>query len=170
MAQASLLTDILRILTPEEISELTSQSTSNSRLALTDLLDMVEEGESVSFNTEASEVDGAKILPFKKKEEVTEEKEVYHCGKNTQEYIEHHFHKITLGETAKNERGDTVVTSVFILKEKERFKYVQAKLKSREVLDLYRKNSNVDIEQEKILKDDLSKSSRSGVLINKKQY
>ena len=32
------------------------------------------------------------------------------------------------------------------------------------------KNANVDIEQEKTLKDDMAKSSRSGVLVNKKQF
>lgn len=169
MATASILTDILRLLTPEEISELTSTSVGTSRVGLTELLDMYADNEPLDFS-DRFETDGAKILPFKKAEVVEVEHESFECGRVVQDYIAHFYAKIEMAKSDKSQRADGVVTSLFILKEKERFKYVQGKLKQKEVLDLYIKNSGVDIEQERMLKDDLSKSARSGVLVNKKQY
>ncbi len=167
MAALSLLTDILRILTPEEIAELTNASSGSSRRGLTELMDMYED----DVLPQSLDGEGAKILPFGKAQEGELDERVYEsAGREVVEYINHFYHKKQFAETAINKKGDAVVTSLFILNEKERFKYVQAKLKKKEVMGLYMKNANVDIEQEKILKDDLSKSSRAGVLINKKQY
>ena len=165
MAAASLLNDLMRILTPEEISELTSTSSGNSRVELTDLLNSFEDGEVINDIEEYS----AKILPFKKSDEI-EEEITYKAGPKVIEYINHFYHKKSLGDTSKSTDGKSVETSTFIIKEKERFQYVQAKLKKKEVMSLYMKNANVDIEQEKTLKDDMAKSSRSGVLVNKKQF
>lgn len=173
MAAASILTDVLRILTPEEISELTTSSSSSNRVELTDLLNQFEDGDEVYFG-EVEDEGGAKILPFNAKKEVdetpAEDEIIYSAGPAVCEYLEHYLKKLEMGNTAISKSGEKVETSVFILKEKERFKYVQSKLKQKEVMGLYMKNANVDIEQEKTLKDDLSKSSRSGVLINKKQF
>lgn len=169
MATASILTDILRLLTPEEISELTSTSTGSTRASLTDLLDMFEDGEELDFTDRFTD-EGARILPFKKAQEVEEEVVHLNTGRQVCEYIEHFYSNKEMTKSDKTNKPETVVTSLFILKEKERFKYVQGKLKQKEVLDLYLKNSGVDIEQERMLKDDLSKSARSGVLVNKKQY
>ncbi len=168
MAAASLLTDIMRILTPEEISELTSTSTGSSRVQLTEMLDLYESGEDIGDAEEFS----AKILPFKKDSgHSQDELEItYQCGRLAVEVIENYLKKRALGNTAVCGDGKSVETSTFILKEKERFEYVQAKLKKQEIMGLYMKNATVDIEQEKALKDDLSKSSRSGVLVNKKQF
>lgn len=166
MAVASLLNDLMRILTPEEISELTSTSSGSSRIELTELLHSYENGETVNDVEEYS----AKILPFKKTGEKEETEITYEAGPKVIEYINHFCHKKSLGDTSKNSDGKSVETSTFIIKEKERFEYVQAKLKKKEVLSLYMKNASVDIEQEKTLKDNLAKSSRSGVLVNKKQF
>lgn len=168
MAAISLLGDILRIITPEEISELTATSSGSNRLELTDMLDQFEDGEKFDFSND----EGAKILPFKKNGEEEEEVELVpvQVGAQVHEYLNHYLEKIKIGDTSKDTKGNTVETSVFILKEKERFKYVQSKLKQKEVMGLYMKNAGVDIEQEKTLKDDLSKSSRTGVLVNKKQF
>jgi hypothetical protein len=168
MAAVSLLGDILRIITPEEISELTATSSGSSRLELTDMLDQFEDGEKFDFTND----EGAKILPFKKGGEVEEEEQLapVQAGPQVHEYFQHYIEKMKIGDTSKDVKGNTVETSVFILKEKERFKYVQSKLKQKEVMGLYMKNAGVDIEQEKTLKDDLSKSSRTGVLVNKKQF
>ena len=165
MAAASLLNDLMRILTPEEISELTSTSSGSARVELTDLLKSFENGEEVNDVEEYS----AKILPFKKVDEV-EAEITYEAGPKVIEYIEHFHHKRSLGDTSRSSEGKSVETSTFIIKEKERFEFVQKRLKKKEVMSLYLKNANVDIEQEKTLKDDLSKSSRSGVLVNKKQF
>ncbi|OIQ18266.1 MAG: hypothetical protein BM556_08365 [Bacteriovorax sp. MedPE-SWde] len=168
MAALSLLADILRIITPEEISELTASSSGSNRLELTDMLDQFESGEKLNFSDDE---EGAKILPFKKTEaDEVESVEPVSTGAAVIEYINHFNEKSRMGDTARGKTGEAVETSVFILKEKERFKYVQSKLKQREVMGLYLKNAGVDIEQEKTLKEDMSKSSRSGVLVNKKQF
>jgi len=169
MAAISLLGEVLRIITPEEISELTATSSGSSRIELTDMLDQFEQGERLDF-TEGEE--GAKILPFKQPGEDLDsvaESPVL-AAEQVVEYIQHYIEKSKIGDTSRDTKGNSVETSVFILKEKERFKYVQSKLKQKEVMGLYMKNAGVDIEQEKTLKDDLSKSSRTGVLVNKKQF
>lgn len=166
MAAASLLTDIMRILTPEEISELTSTSSGSSRVQLTDMLDLYETGQELPD----PENMGAKILPFNKEEIDLEIEVIYEAGPHVIETIQNYLKKLSLGNTALSKEGKAVETSTFILNEKERFEYVQAKLKKQEVMGLYMKNATVDIEQEKALKDDLKKSSRSGVLVNKKQF
>ncbi len=166
MAAASLLTDIMRILTPEEISELTSTSSGSSRVQLTDMLDLYETGQELPD----PENMGAKILPFNKEETSSEVEIIYETGPHVIEAIQNFLKKLSLGNTALSKEGKAVETSTFILNEKERFEYVQAKLKKQEVMGLYMKNATVDIEQEKALKDDLKKSSRSGVLVNKKQF
>jgi len=172
MAAIDLISSLLRIITPEEISELTTLSKGTSRLSLTDLMQMRMEGEDLDFSPEAEE-EGAKILPFKNINEPSDEEEVkeeFFAGENVQEYINHYFKKLKLQNSAVDEEGRTKDTSVFIINEKERFEYSRKKLKSREVLGLYMKNASVDIEQERMIKDDMSKSTRTGVLVNKKQF
>lgn len=166
-----LLTSILRLLTPEEINELTTQSDGVNRFNLTDMLDQdLREGLVFEENEDG---EGAKILPFKKEEseEEAQDKVVYfEAGEKVSEYMQHYFLKTTLGNTATDNSGNTLDTSVFILNEKKRFEYSQAKLKEKEIIGLYRKNASVDIEQEKSIKDDMSKSTKYGILVNKKQY
>jgi hypothetical protein len=60
--------------------------------------------------------------------------------------------------------------SSFILIEKERLKRSQFSLKQKEIIDLYQKNSHVDVEQIKGSNNNLAQSRESGVLVNKKQY
>jgi hypothetical protein len=170
-AAIDLISGLMSIITPEEINELTTSSKGNVRLSLTDLMNMRIDGEDLDFSPEAEE-SGAKILPFKKIEEEQEEETIehFHVGENVQEYMEHYFKCHELGNSAVDEEGNRKDTSVFILNEKEKFEYSRKKLKSREVLGLYMKNATVDIEQEKMIRDDLSKSTRTGVLIDKKQF
>jgi hypothetical protein len=61
-------------------------------------------------------------------------------------------------------------TSCFIYKEKKELEKVQKKIKEREVVQLYEKSAKVNVKQERSLKDDLSKSYKVGVLIDKRQY
>jgi hypothetical protein len=61
-------------------------------------------------------------------------------------------------------------TSCFIYKEKKELEKVQKKIKEREVVQLYEKSAQVNVKQERSLKDDLSKSYKVGVLIDKRQY
>ncbi|MDD0854806.1 hypothetical protein HBN50_16985 [Halobacteriovorax sp. GB3] len=169
-AAQNLLMDLLRILTPEEINKLTSSSEGDKRVSLTDMMNLRATGEEIDFSDKANM---AKILPFKRKDEAdgeAEDSEIF-AGKDCVEYIAQHYLKRELNDNlVDKETGQTVETSHFILNEKKRFTYSQSKLKGSEVLKLYQKNSVVDIEQEKKLKDDLSKSAQTGVLVNKRQF
>ncbi|PIK14245.1 hypothetical protein [Halobacteriovorax sp. JY17] len=168
-AKNFLLTSVFRVLTPEEISELTSSSNGDSRTSLTDIINQRLDGVSHDFS-DAEKL--AKILPFKAKK--SEEEVAVHsatsCGKKSQEFIERFFERKKIKDTALNEKGEPVETSSFIFKEKERFAYSQSKLKQVEVLSLYRKNAAVDVQQVRAMKDDFTQSAQSGVLINKKHY
>ncbi|OUR92871.1 hypothetical protein A9Q84_20370 [Halobacteriovorax marinus] len=168
-AKNFLLSTILRVLTPEEINELTTTSIGDNRVLLTDIINQRLSGVDHDFSDSEKM---AKILPFKKNsEEVDVEKvEVTKAGPTCLEYLERFFERQKISDTALDDSGQLVETSSFIFKEKERFAYSQAKLKQVEVLSLYKKNAAVDVEQVRALKDDLSKSAQSGVLINKKQY
>jgi len=171
-----LLMDIFRILTPEEISDLTSSYEGDSRVSLTDFIEMKIRGEHLDFTESdlSEEIEGgAKILPFVKQgedDDVEKIKEYVHAGTRAQELIDRFFIRRSMRDTAVGEDGHLVETSSFIMNEKKRFQYSQEKLKGKEVLSLYQKNAKVDIEQEKMIKDDMSKSTKVGVLVNKRQF
>lgn len=169
-AKSFLLTTILRVLTPEEISDLTTTSTGDRRVNLTDIINQRLDGVGHDFGDPERM---AKILPFKKsedEEEVVEEKVPTFCGLRAQEFIERFFIRRKLTDTSVDSEGNQIETSSFIFNEKERFAYSQSKLKQREVLGLYRQNAAVDVDQVRALKDDLFQSAHTGVLVNKKQY
>lgn len=166
MAEKNLLfRHYLRILTPEEINDLTSGTAGNTRVSLTDVLNSKLSGEEVDLFSNTDN-----LLQFKRShEDVEEVVEEIKAGKNVIDAIDRFYIRINNEDTALDEMGREVETSTFILKEKERFAYSQKKLKGAEILKLYKKNLMVDIEQEKLIKDDLSKSTQSGILVNKKQ-
>ncbi|MEC7181216.1 MAG: hypothetical protein VXW15_00780, partial [Bdellovibrionota bacterium] len=62
--------------------------------------------------------------------------------------------------------------SLFILFQKEKLRSSVSKIKEKEVFDSYKKNSSVDLNQEKQnrKRDDRNLSSHVGILINKKQF
>lgn len=66
------------------------------------------------------------------------------------------------------DKNTKVATTHFILQERERSLKSQRELKSREIIHLYQKNSEVSIEEERSLRKDLSRSKNIGNLINKK--
>lgn len=159
-ARAFLISDILRILTPEEISHLTTTSEADSRMPLTDVIKKYQKGELVDFSkrlsalkSEASELESiadeeGKVLAFDRSG----------AERAPQTALE------ALGE--KDEIPDT---PSFILGEKKRFEQVQAKIREKEIFKMYQKSAAVDIQAERSLKEDLSKSSQLGILIDKKQ-
>ena len=61
-------------------------------------------------------------------------------------------------------------TSSFIFEEKKKSEIIQRKMKGKEIIELYQKSSEINIKQEKALRDDLGKSYKIGILINKRQY
>jgi hypothetical protein len=168
-----LLYHLVRILTPDELNELTSTSKGRNLVSLTDML-----CEDLEDKTEASE--GAKILPFKKNEDVVE-KEVnsdflaldIRCGEKCLTILDDYVKRITvLNKKFSKNCPVNQETSSFIISEKTRFKDNYNKIKSKEILSLYQKNASVDIDREKSSKKDeqaTSSSSILGILINKKQ-
>lgn len=156
---------LLRIITPEEISEIATKHNGGKFLSLTDLAverfekkifrnfaDDAEESTSMALDNDEDLLSTeAKVLPFtipeKDSNEVVEElpvKKIIH---------------------AENENMAT-----FILIEKERLKKSQKSLKQKEIIDLYRRNSHVDVEQIKQSNQEAAASDESGILVNKKHY
>ena len=187
--KAQLIMNILRVLTPEEINELTTTYGGRKQISLTDIVNCELEGknyeEELIEDEENEEEDvehEAKILPFEAsdKSEESEEEDVplTKCGENTIGILQQFYARIM--EMEKNLLGPKRLPkrksaglkkemSTFILEEKKKFEDSYEKLKSKEVLSLYKKNAKMDIEHQRNCRDDLSKSSQSGVLVNKKQ-
>lgn len=172
--RSSLMMSLLRILTPEEINELTTTSEGNKRVPLTQLM---YRKMGVATEEEIESASLAKILPFTFPEKESDEDSVHEASDQI-EKVEQGEHELEAGP--ESEHGQIGVheealasngrlpTSVFILHEKKRLEANVHKMRSKELLKSYRKNASLDIEQEKGLRDDMKKSSRSGVLVNKK--
>lgn len=148
------------------------------------LVDEIEE-------IEAKESDGlAKILPFKSLEVVNTAERKDSIDEEYEKYAEREKKRELRGieeaEMKKNgttasfsgsrvdfdedeEVEDVIESSIFILAEQRRLKESQNKLKSKQVLNSYRRNAAVSIEQEKEMNEDLNKSADSGILINKRR-
>lgn len=156
----NLIMHLLRIITPEEISEIATQHNGGKFLQLTDLAkERFEEkifrdfSDEVSLHSEMEQKAAAKILPFKTEKDSLEEE--------AKEAIVH---------TQKVAHSANENMATFILIEKERLKKSQKSLKQKEIIDLYRKNSSVDVEQIKHSNQDVASSNESGTLVNKKHY
>jgi len=186
-AQNFLIMNLLRLITPEEIGDIATKHNGGKFLSLTDLVnERVEQNVFRDFS-HADALDDfhdqnskAKILPFKKNTEDTLE--------STQVEAESSEEVISLAALAdsqvaqtKNEESNEETSSEiahqenenmssFILIEKERLKRSQKSLKQKEIIDLYQKNSSVDVEQIKGSNTNLSQAREAGVLVNKKQY
>lgn len=184
MAAANhLIMDLLRIITPEEVGEITTKHNGGKFQSLTDLVnERVQKNiyRNFAMNIEQEEEsEGAKILPFKL-EDLNEE---FDAEGNPIEVPALNQEEINKGltELAKNmldkktsedrdDHSSEENMSSFILIEKARLKRSQQTLKRKEVLELYQKNISVDVEQIRGQEDNLSQSREAGVLVNKKQY
>ncbi len=199
--QNLLIMKLLRIITPEEISDIATKHNGGKFLSLTDLvservehkiyrdfsstesLDEIHEAHSKRNNKEEA---SAKILPFNKKEVaerpaedeafigpeeaqsprfVVQAKTTSQVVSEPEVEIKPVHEKVILPEHREDEN-----MSSFILVEKARLKLSQKSLKQKEIIDLYQKNSNVDVEQIKTTNQNPMSSSEVGVLVNKKQY
>ena len=157
MAQrSSLVMNLLRILTPEEINDLTTSNQGDRRISLTSIAQDELFGEK------------AKILPFN----------ADHTGQNKELKVHDEMVKmlekyLTVEESDDDSELEKIneqkATSCLILDEKKKFEKVTKLSKSRELFELYKKNSSINIQREKKMRDDLERSSRKGVLVNKKQ-
>ncbi|MCP4913682.1 MAG: hypothetical protein GY909_11250 [Oligoflexia bacterium] len=193
--EESLLSCLFRLLTPNEINELTTTSGGKKKVPLSligqGFIDGVDYEEVMNqANSKKSEVvHEAKILDFNSKAEnsgalehenseaLEQEASVLECGSDVSSLLAYfseqcrNWDKNVLGESRPKLNLNAIKkkeTSTFIIEEKKKLEASTSKLKGVEVLDLYRKNSKVDIELQRNNKEDLSKASQSGVLVNKK--
>lgn len=189
----SLLSCLFRLLTPNEISELTTTSGGLKKVPLTligqGFIDGVDYEEVMdSANSSKSDVvHEAKILEFDAGERKSDSEEGLEsldstepslvCAPDVASLLAYfseqcrNWDKNVLGESRPSLNLNAIKkkeTSTFIIEEKKKLEASTSKLKGVEVLDLYRKNSKVDIELQRNNKEDLSKASQSGVLVNKK--
>ena len=192
--QNLLIRNLLRIITPEEIADIATKHNGGKFLSLTDLVnerverkiyrdftssDAVDEIHE-EHTKQNNEKDGtAKILPFKNVDHTdlrpSEE------GKKGPGFV---FQAIRTSQVAPpaeefvslQEKSPVVEhkedenMSSFILVEKSRLKHSQKSLKQKEIINLYQKNSNIDVEHIKTTNQDPGASTEAGVLVNKKQY
>lgn len=176
--RSSLMMSLLRILTPEEINELTTTSDGNKRVPLTQLM-YLKMGVETSGELETTSL--AKILPFTFPDSAAEnDKDKVDKLDDDALSLEVVSEESSLGPASTGQQNEKVEkedissgdekmqTSVFILHEKERLAENVHKMRSKDLMKSYKKNASLDIEQERGLRDDMNKSSRSGVLINKK--
>ncbi len=192
----NLLHSLLNLITPERIGELSTIETDIPRSKLTELMlselknkdnsiTPVEQSENEleavklepkveSESLISSPEDNAKILPFNSEESEVEIQGEHVKKVELKKSVEKKSLKMANGteiffDEEVEVTEEKVDTTQFILSEKEKFKKQAKRLKQLEVMDLYKKNASVDIEQERVNNDDLSKSANSGVLVNKKQ-
>lgn len=132
---------------------------------------------------------GAKILPFGKKEILNEPIEEVPTNENSsprlfvqakptsqlaQDAQEYHASEVVdqvapaVAPVVEHRPDENM--STFILIEKERLKSSQKILKQKEIIDLYQKNSNVDVELIKSTNQTAASSTEGGVLVSKKHY
>ncbi len=180
-----LIMNLMRILTPEEINDLTTTYYGEKRVSLTALLDEDFLGIKPAKGEDEEEDDGkAKILPFNKESaEALEQRppdEILKGQHRVGKQILRLFNKLygISGDSFDGMKVDQVDiriekskkgTSLFILDQKEKLDSSQRKLKTKEVMGTYAKVASMDIATEKDHKDDLGWSSHSGLLVNKKQ-
>lgn len=196
--QNLLIMKLLRLITPEEIADIATKHNGGKFLSLTDLVnERVEhkiyrdfsgtDSVDVIHEDHARQKDGtAKILPFKRADGTEGEDEVQELEQvedvasaapkfvtqaistSQRKYQEEEVVQVAKAQVVEHKEDENM--SSFIMIEKARLKNSQKSLKQKEIIDLYQKNSNVDVEQIKSTNQNPMASNESGVLVNKKQY
>lgn len=187
--QNLLIMTLLRIITPEEIADIATKHNGGKFLSLTDLvnervdrkiyrdftstdsMDEIHE-EHASQHNEAE--NSAKILPFKSGKDLAPQElaseelspKFVTQARPTSQLKPVYEEEVVVSAVHKEDEN----MSSFILVEKARLKESQKALKQKEIISLYQKNSNIDVEQIKSTNQHPSTSSEAGVLVNKKQY
>ena len=139
IAPRYLIKNLMRILTPEEIDLLTTIDSGKKKSSLTKIL--------------LNKINGID--------------EVYEKGSLVLEEPEESQEKKKKDGDLTKESSQKKSNS--IVKEIDKIKKSYNKVKQKEMLDFYQKNSQVDINKDGKEKD-LKKSSHEGILINKKQF
>ncbi|MGZ3788450.1 MAG: hypothetical protein ACXVLQ_08005 [Bacteriovorax sp.] len=180
--QNFLIMNLLRLITPEEIGDIATKHNGGKFLSLTELVrERVEQKIYRDFSTPDSmeeiheaHANQAKILPFKAKVPVdpasfTNEEQVEPISLTDLAQVE--LNQLVQKEESRGiQHKEDENMSSFILIEKERLKRSQQSLKQKEIIDLYQKNSHVDVEQIKGSNNNLAQAREAGVLVNKKHY
>ena len=187
--RGQIIMSLFRLLTPEEISELTTSSSGNERVELNNLIEFELQGNDYKdykahqekLEQEKNEVEHkAKVLQLNSKNETSTTAEQINLTipENIKSILDsfilrcRELEKNPLGKKRldkKKRNGLKKQMSTFILEEKDKMDESYAKLKTVEIMSLYKKNASVDIGLQKNNSDDLKKSSQSGVLVNKKR-
>lgn len=169
MSEIFMMRDILRIITPQEINDLTTTSDGENRISLTYILD--DEIDRIDLISQGMAKEANNILLFKKKRDFKSGNSCKRLFKfiqleNTVEVV---LNFDLLNKKSKHKGDSTIDRRDNFLSAQESLREAQKKLKSAEVLQLYRKSSDISVEQVRSSHDDLSKSNNQGILINKKQ-
>ena len=193
-----LIMSLLRILTPEEISKLTTSHSGQKKVPLSILLcadrdgnnykDIIEDQKAKAKAESEGETEGkggAKILKFGDSEEVAAVEETspkesftFQSGPRVERLMNEYskvfekMNKSIFGQKRfpkKKGSHNTKQASTLIIEEKKKLYDSYSKIKKMEVLSLYKDTSSIDIENQKRNKDDIGHNTSIGVLINKKQ-
>ena len=193
--QKLLIMNLLRIITPEEIADIATKHNGGKFLSLTDLVnervdkkiyrdftsnDSINEIHEEHANQQNEDEGSAKILPFNKleKNQLLQEAQSVEISsdENKPKFV---VQARATSQLKPEQEVESVVHAVhkpdenmssFILIEKARLKQSQKSLKQKEIINLYQKNSNIDVEQIKSTNQSPSTTSEAGVLVNKKHY
>lgn len=182
--KGQLIRNLLRILTPEEIADLTTSSSGMKKVSLSLVLESDLVGKNYrdviqELQEEEPEEDGkAKILPFDEEVESEIKPISVQVGQRVHALIEEYnkvfkeLDKKVLGPKRfpkRSSSGSRKQTSVLILEQKAKLHSSYAKIKSKEVMSLYQQSSNTEVRKGSEDDKDFSISSNQGLLINKKQ-
>ena len=145
-----LLSQVLGLMTPDQIKELSRFTITEKTLSLTQVL--LNELEGVEENVVGQKKEEASVEQVALNQPPPSEQ----SGENAED-----------NSVLESERK--IATSLFLIMERKYLEKTQKKIHQAEIIKLYRTNLAVNIEQERLNKEDLSKSHNLGVLINKKQ-
>jgi hypothetical protein len=184
--KSDLVSQLLRIVTPAIIAELSTDSSGKKKVSLSDIVhlycDKGRYDESEAAGTLEEDTSLAKILPFNIEKE--ERDFTYQCGQRTCVLLENFLElckkmeKNLLGPSRITKRKITQKCSSgtdYLIDQKKQFENSYALLKSQEVLSLYKageKNTlskNSSTEQDKDEQEEFHSDQERGILINKKQ-
>ncbi len=179
-----MMMNILRIITPEEIGEITTKHNGGKFISLTELIDERFDKNVIRNFAEPQEFNQteAKILPFKKNsDEITQSPNETEINLESEETILTESLESVISEDSQSavkktstdrglEHNEEENMSSFILIEKERFKKSQLTLKKKEIMELYQQTAKAEVEQLRHSNQNMNTSTLDGVLVNKKQY
>lgn len=186
--RGQLVKNLLRVLTPEEIAELTTSSSEKKKVSLSLLMQSDLNGENYlevmeTFQSPDEELRGkkdlseARILPFDSEHAEEDVSFTFQAGQRVHALLEEYgkvfaeLDKKVLGQKRfpkKKSYTGKKQTSELILEQKKKLHDSYSKIKSQEVLSLYQETSATEV-QKRSKDEEFSYSSKLGVLINKKQ-